>query len=137
MAIRAPIVLTDGATTPVNHTFNPTKSDGDTILFVDQTQSVYVGQNRLSVVQKLANKNSPYNSANWRFLQPILAVTAPTTSTGIQPAPSVAYENSAALNFKFHARSTLQERKDILTMMRDLIDEAIVTNQCQNLDFIY
>lgn len=137
MGLRANIVLTDGQLTPVNHTFSPTKSDGDTLLFIDKTQSVYVGQNRLSVTQKPASKSSPYNSAVWRLLQPILAVTAPTTNTGIQPAPSVAYENSAGINFKFHSRSTAEERKDVLYMMRDLINEAIVFEQTANLDFIF
>jgi hypothetical protein len=34
----------------------------------------------------------------------------------------------------FAERSTLQERKDALAMVRDLIDEAIVTTQAESLE---
>jgi hypothetical protein len=113
------------------------KADGDVIHYRDRTQAISVGQNRLTVGQRLAGKAAPTYKVVWRLEAPILAVTAPTTSTGIQPAPTVAYTNLANLEFVLHERATQQERKDLLAQMRDLIDEAIITSQINDLDMIW
>lgn len=137
MAIRNAITLTDAALPPVNRIYQPFKSDGDTIHWRDRTQAIAVGQNRLSLNQRMAGKNAATNKFSWRLEAPVLAVSAPTTSTGIQPAPSVAYTNLASLELVLHERSSLQERKDILAQLRDLIDEAIMTNLVESYDVIF
>lgn len=137
MGIRGTIVLTDAAATPVNHSYFPVKSDGDKLSWIDRTQAIAVGQNRLSLVQRLASKNAETNKLSWRLETPVLAQTSPSTGTGIQPAPTVAYTNLVSLEFVLHQRATLQERKDLLAQVRDLIDEAINTTLVQDLDFIY
>lgn len=137
MALRSAITLTDAASTPVNRVYQPFKSDGDTMSWRDRTQAVAVGQNRLTLSQRMSGKNAATNKFSWRLEAPILAVSAPTTSTGIQPAPSVAYTNLASLELVLHERSSLQERKDLLAQLRDLIDEAIVTNLVESYDVIF
>jgi hypothetical protein len=66
-----------------------------------------------------------------------LEVTSPSTSSGIQPAPTVAYTPIATLEFVMPDRASQQERKDLLAMLRDLIDEAIVTSQVHDLEMIW
>lgn len=138
MAIRANITLTDATPiTPVNRVFFPTEQKGSVLNWVDRTQAIAVGQNKLSVSQKSSSKDSPTYKISWKLVCPVLAQTSPSTSTGIQPAPTVAYSNLVTLEFVLHERATQQERKDILAQIRDLIDEAIVTNEVENLDLIW
>lgn len=138
MAIRANITLTDATpTTPVNRIYYPTEAKGSVLNWVDRTQAIAVGQNKLSVSQKSSSKDSPTYKISWKLVCPILAQTSPSTSTGIQPAPTVAYSNLVSIDLVLHERATQQERKDMLTQIRDLIDEAIVTNQVEDLDLIW
>jgi hypothetical protein len=137
MGLRSTIVLTDAAGTPVNRSYLPFGPSGDTLFWRDRTQSIEAGQNRLSLVQRIASKANPAHSVDWRLEAPILAQTSPSTSTGIQPVPTVDHRNSAFLKFVMHERSDAQERKDLLYQMRDLIDEAIVLAQMESLDFVY
>lgn len=137
MALRANITLTDATpVTPVNRIYLPT-NDPTVIKWIDRTQGIAAGQNSLTLEQRVSSKNTPTYKMTWKLTCPILAVTAPTTSTGIQPAPSVAYSNIASLQLVLHERATQQERKDMLSQLRDLIDEAIVTNQVENLDLVW
>lgn len=137
MGIRNDITLNDAATTPVNHIFKPFRTEGDIIMFRDRTQAIYAGQNRLSVSQRVANKNARSNKISWRLETPILAVTSPSTGTGIQPQPTVDHTNLFSMDFVTHENSTLQERKDLLAMARDLIAEAILQLQIVDQDLIY
>jgi len=137
MGIRATITLTDAATTPVNRSYLPIQNGGTILTWIDRTQGVVAGQNRLTLSQKSPKKGSPTYNCSWKLEAPILAQTSPSTATGIQPVPTVDHTNLATMAFVCHERATDQERNDLLTQMRDLIDEAIVTNQVKNLDLIW
>lgn len=138
MAIRSNITLTDATPiTPVDRIYYPTEQKGIVLNWVDRTQAISAGQNKLSVSQKSSSKDSPTYKLQWKLVCPVLAQTSPSTSTGIQPAPTVAYSNIGVVEFVLHERATQQERKDLLKQLRDLIDEAIVTNEVENLDLIW
>lgn len=138
MAIRSSITLTDATpTTPVNRVYQPVEMKAGILTYVDRTQAIAAGQNKLSVFQRVSTPATPTYKVLWKLVCPVLAQTSPSTSSGIQPAPSVAYSNLATIEVVVHERSTAQERKDLLTQLRDLIDEAIVTNQVESLDFIW
>jgi hypothetical protein len=131
MAQRGNITLTDAATTPVNRVFKPYQSGENLILWRDTTQAVFAGQNRLTLVQRLANKQARSNKISWKLECPVLEQTA------AYGPYSLAYTNLASLELVLHDRSSQQERKDVLAQMRDLIDEAIVQAQVHDLDFVY
>ena len=138
MAIRANITLTDAAGTPVNHVYYPTKAgNADVLAWIDRTQAIAAGQNRLTVSQRMSNKQTKATKLSWRLETPILEQTSPSTATGIQPAPTVAYTPIGVVELVLPDRCSQQERKDLLSQMRDLIDEAIVTSQVHDLDMIY
>lgn len=138
MAIRGNITLTDAATTPVNHVYYPLRSAGDILFWQDRTATpVLAGQNKLSVQQRTATKQSKATKVTWKLELPILEQTSPSTTTGIQPAPTVAYSNLVSIEFVMADRSSLQERKDMLAQVRDLLGEAIVTVQVQDMDLIF
>lgn len=138
MAFRANVTLTDAAGTPVNHVFKPTGSQGsETIIWRDSTQTVFAGQFVLTCGQRLADKKTKTTKVTWKLETPILEQTSPSTSTGIQPAPTVAYTPLVKIEFVLPDRMSLQERKDLQAMVRDLTDEAILTSQVQDLEMIY
>lgn len=138
MASRANVTLTDAATTPVNRVFTPIAAKGDVMFWKDRTTtSVSIGQNTLSLQQRVPTKQSKSYKGSWKIVCPILEQTSASTATGIQPAPTLAYENLAVLEFVVNERSTLQERKDLLAMTRDLINEALVTLQVHDLEITY
>lgn len=137
MGQRATVILTDGATTPVNRSFFPTLNAEGILQWRDRTQPVFVGQNRLSVSQRIANKQSKATKVAWKLETPVLEQTSTSTTTGVPPPPTVAYIPLATVEFVLPDRCSLQERKDLLAMLRDLLGEAIVTTQVQDLDLIY
>ncbi len=138
MAIRANVTLTDAASSPVNHVYYPVQSKDNVIMYVDRTVTgVVAGQNRLSVEQRASTRQTQATKVEWKLETPILEQTSPSTSSGIQPAPTVAYTPMAKLSFVLPDRCTLQERKDLLAQLRDLIDEAIVTGQVETLDMVW
>lgn len=131
MGQRSNITLTDGASTPVARVYKPQLSAANLILWRDSTQEIYAGQNKLTVVQRAASKQARSNKISWKLECPILEQTA---EFGPE---SLAFTNLGTIELVLHERSSVQHRKDLLTQLRDLIDEAIVTSQVQDLDFIF
>lgn len=138
MAARGNITLTDAESTPINRVYKPSQNrPGDPLSWRDSMQTIYAGQAKLTLVQRMADAKAKTTKVQWRLETPILEQTSPSTSTGIQPAPTVAYIPLVELDFVLPDRATLQDRKNLLSMVRDLIDEAIVTSQVHDLDMIY
>jgi hypothetical protein len=138
MAQRAEITLTDAATTPVNHVYKPVGSAGPDILaWQDRTQSVLLGQNRLTVYQRPADRKSQATKVTWKLETPILAQASGGTSSGYIAEPKVSHTLIAKGEFVLPAKSVLQERKDLLAQVRDLLGETIVTNQVHDVDLIF
>lgn len=134
----ANITLTDGAATPVNRVFNPSKRiDDKTYLWLNRASGVAIGFDRLSVMQRPGENGKGAAKVSIRLVTPILEQTSPSTSTGIQPAPTVAYEPLANVDFVLPDRSTKQNRKDLLAMIRDCLNEAVITSLIEDYDFVY
>ena len=138
MSQRANVTLTDAETSPVGHVFTPSQTlPNGVIVWRDSNETNYAGQSILSVAQRAASKQAKSTKVEWKLEMPILEVTSSSTSTGIQPAPTVAYKLLADLSFVLPERCSLQERKNILAMMRDLIDESIVAAEVQDYNFVW
>lgn len=138
MAQITAITLTDATpTTPVNRVFSPAKQDGDVFRYDNRAGGIVAGYDILTSSLKLPTKNARTTKVEYKLSCPILEQTSASTATGIQPAPTVAYTNIADLSFVLHERSTLQDRKNLLAMARDLIDEALMTAAVENYDQTY
>lgn len=138
MGLKSTIVLTDAASTPVNRSFYvlPPQKNG-ILAWIDRTQAILKGQNRLSLEQRESTRSTNARKVHWKLETPVLEQTSASTSTGIQPAPTLAYTLLGSIELVMPDRSTLQERKDLLAMLRDLLNEAIVTAQVETGDLIY
>lgn len=138
MAAIANITLTDATpVTPVNRVFSPTKKDKDLFTYHNRASGIVVGFDQVTIQTRQADKATKATKVTLKLVTPILEQTSPSTSTGIQPAPTVAYNLLANVELVLPDRSSLQNRKDLLAMIRDALSEAVVTQAVENYDFPY
>lgn len=139
MAQRANITLTDAATTPVNRVYQIAANLAKGILsWIERTStSVLLGQGRLTLFQRAADKTNPATKYSWKLEMPILAQASGGTSSGYVAEPKVSHTLIATIEFVLPAKSVLQERKDLLAQVRDLVGESIVTNMVHDYDAIF
>lgn len=137
------IVLADGQTTPVNHTFKPiTKDNNGVAWYNDQATGVPIGYPKLSLSLKVPPMGAQPGSsaygqvyrATLKLSIPQLEVTSPATGSGIQPAPTVAYTDIVNIEFVLSARGTLQARKDALAYAKSLLAHATVQAMIHDLE---
>lgn len=139
MAQRANIVINDGQTTPVAHTFNPNSGDGNVpgtsmISYEDRSGGISVGFPTVMFITRKPNKQLRNTKVTLIVKRPVLEVLSNSTVSGIMPAPTVAYEVTFRAEFTLPERSDLAARKDILAYARNLLANAAVTSAIQDLE---
>lgn len=137
MSQMANLTLADGQATPVNHTFGPQGFQDAIATWLDRSGGIAVGYPKVTFRLDEANANKANNKLTVRVVRPVLEATSPSTSTGIQPAPTLAYNLVFEANFVLPQRSALAERNDILAYAKNLLANAIVTNAVQNYEQIW
>lgn len=138
MSQKTSILLTDAASpTPIVRTFAPARKEGDLYTYHNRASGIVVGYDALTIQTRLPSKTSKATVVSFKLTTPILEQTSASTATGIQPAPIVAYNNIGKFEFVMHERSSLQDRKNLLAMCRDAIDEAFLTECVENYDATY
>lgn len=146
MPARANIVINDATSpTPVAHTFNPTEN-GEWSLFEDKVGGIPIGFGLITMRMKRPTppSNGTESKASSRVYRqelnialPVLEVTSPSTGTGIQPAPTVAYILRCNMLFLWPERSTLQERKNVVAYAKNVLSDANVLKVLQDLEDWY
>lgn len=147
MAAIANIVVPDGAA--VSKTFYVSNAAADTSRWEERSSSQYIGYNRITLQLKrpTANqqKSDPANGSypanrNLRLVckveTPILE-TLSTAASGIVPAPIVSYRPVCEMIFTLPERSTLADRKTILSFANNVLGNAAVINAVWNFDMPY
>lgn len=147
MPALANLSINDGLATPVAHTFNPVGIDKNEVAtFEDKVGGVPLGFGRISTslrrptsggLQPGSNSSKSVYRARLKIDVPVLEVTSPSTGSGIQPAPTVAYTAVANVEFVIPARCSLQDRKDILAFMKNLLADNHATNLVVNLESVW
>lgn len=133
------IVLADGQPTPVNRTFAPLMVDKNGVAWHENRASgVQIGYDQMTLALRRATPVSAINKFTLKLTLPILEVTSPSTASGIQPAPTLAYANSVYVDFLMHTRSTSQNRKDLVTLLRNaLVNGGVVATCVENIESEY
>lgn len=135
------IVLADAQATPVNHTFAPQGADSNGVEYLtDYSGPNAIGYWKISL-QTLAPQNARAgeDSKNRTYRvkvglhEPILETLSNSTSSGILPAPTVAYIPRAFIEYVLPERSTLQNRKDIWKMLHLLAANSQIQDFVENL----
>jgi hypothetical protein len=143
MPTASSIVINDGASTPVAHTFIPIGKDAAGVLWFEQTTPSPVnplGAKRIgykqtrSFDQKMSLVGR--SKAVWTLHVPTLE-TLGTNDAGITPALQISYVEKARFEFDLAERSTKQERKDTRVLAANLLAHALTVSNIDDLQVTY
>jgi hypothetical protein len=138
MTSLAAIVLADGQATPVNHTFSPVGIDAVGVAkLVDRSGGISIGFPALTISVRSPSKGSKNYRVIGKVVVPTLEVTSPSTGSGIQPAPTKAYDLLGTIEFVLPERSTLLERQNVFAYMKNLMANANLSSAVTTFETIY
>lgn len=137
------IVINDGATTPVVHTFSPLGKDQNGVFWWEQTTPVplnKLGAKRISYKQTRelspSNQLTANSKVSYLLWVPTLE-TLSTSSSGLIPPATMAYKELARVEFTLAERSLTQERKDTRVLALNLLGHAMVMSNVDSLEPSY
>lgn len=114
------LVLTDRASTPVNHTFTPSDVKGG-VGTVVESNGTRVGDRTFTVSGRASPVSNRWN-AKLKLVSPVIGSQI---ANGITTTV-VLRTSFATVDFSFPADSTLQERKDLVGMLQSALDPTKV-----------
>lgn len=118
--------LTTSATVGVDATLNP---EGFTLegvaKWVDRSGGIAIGYPALTMWVRPPTKASRIYKVVCKLVLPTLEQTSPSTASGIQPAPTKAYDCTCVMEFMLPERSTLAERQKLFSMVASLFARTI------------
>lgn len=136
MSALAPIIIADSI--PANRTFAPVGIDvAGVAKLTDRTSGIAIGFPVLTLSVRSPNKGSRNYKVMGKLVIPTLEATSPSTATGIQPAPTKAYDSIGMFEFVIPERSTPLERANLLALVRSALLNANVSNAVQTFETIY
>jgi len=128
------IVVPDAAATPVNHTFVPSKIDGDTARWNEKSATHASGYWTLAI-----SLRDPQTSNGSRVYRSKVDVAMPVLVTEVingVSIPKVAYTMRASAEFIEPQDSTLQNRKDLKKILVGILNGAVATSVIEDLDHV-
>jgi len=137
MGAIASVVINDGQATPVAHTFAPVNIVADVAKLADRSGGIAIGYPVITQSVRAPNGNLRTYKVTSRVALPVLEVTSPSTASGIQPAPTLAYTLLCNMEFILPERSSLQERKNLLAYVRNYLAHANSTVAVQDFEPLY
>lgn len=126
------IVIKDGAATPVDHTFSPSKIDANNIAsFQERTSGVPVGFPTITWSLRAPVNNSPAYKIVGKLTQPKVITT---TDTSGKTVTSVDYQNLGTVELVMSERSTKQERTDLRVLLSNLLKATPIIASVDDLE---
>lgn len=124
------ITLPDAAATPVNHDFNPTKVEGDTATYLEQSATSSVGYWPLSMTHR-----APLPGQVDKLFRDTVKLAIPLVVTetinGVS-RPTVLGTMRANLEFVIPDSATLQNRKDLRKLAVGALNSAAFISNMEN-----
>lgn len=118
--------LTTSATVGVDSTLNPEGISPQGIAtWVDRSGGYAIGYPRLTLSVRPPTKASRVYKVTTKLVLPTLEATSPSTMTGIQPAPTKAYDCACIMEFFLPERSTLLERQTLYSRVASLFARTV------------
>lgn len=139
----APIVINDGATTPVAITFSPIGKDEKGILWFEQTTPTPVNSLAAKRISYRQTRGQPGANKLNQGGKAIYVLWVPTTETmavsssGVIPPPQLAYKQAARIEFDLPERGATQERKDLRVLASNLLVHASTVSSVDLLQPMY
>lgn len=141
MGQAANIVINDGLATPVAHTFAYVPYDNNIAGYEDRAAGIPIGYNRITISMRRPKSNTAAASVasrNYRMVvkieTPKLETVSNSTVSGVAPAPTLSYRPMCTLEFVMPERSQLQDRKDLLAYIKNVLANAQITNLVHDFD---
>jgi hypothetical protein len=138
MTAIAALTLADGLATPANHTFSPVVIDQQGVAkWADRSGGIAIGYPVVTFSMRAPAKGARAYKVSARVILPVLEVTSPSTASGIQPAPTLAYNLLANVDFVLPERSTLAQRSDALAFVKNFIASTVIDQAVKNFEAVY
>lgn len=140
MTAIAALTINDGAATPVAHTFSPDNIDQNGVArWADRSGGIAIG---MPTITESIKRPSAKGSRSYRVVTkvtvPVLEQTSPSTATGIQPAPTKAFDLIFNGEFVLPERSTLAQRNDLLAYVKNFFaNTAVIPPAVQQFESVY
>jgi len=118
--------LTTSATVGSDSTMNPEGINSQGIAaWVDRVGGIAIGYPRLTQALRVPTKASRVYKVTVKLVLPTLEQTSASTMTGIQPAPTKAYDCTCVMEFLLPERSTLAERSLLFSRVASLFARVV------------
>lgn len=131
MPVFGNIVINDGATTPVPHTFSPASKDGQAATWTNNAASIPIGKESLVVTVRTPPRGN--STAAIRVTGKLtLPVVAP-----VDGLDDVVRVSSFDFAFNIAQTATLQNRKDLAALVKNLFANAAFVSAVENTESFY
>jgi len=118
--------LTTSTTVGVDATYGPEGINPQGVAaWVDRSGGIAIGYPRLTMSVRPPTKASRVFKVTAKLVLPTLEQTSPSTSSGIQPAPTKAYDCACVMAFFLPERSTLAERQKLFSQVASLFARTV------------
>lgn len=117
------VVINDGKTTPVAHTFKTKSNDNRTTVWEDRVAGIPIGFPRMVLSTQ---DTDVIRKVTLGFSIPTLEAVAGANAAGFTPPQKVAYVHRCELVFKLPQRGTEQERKDLLAYVKNFLSNTAI-----------
>lgn len=114
-------LVTNDAAVGINRTFDPLGYVGEVARYVDRSGGIQVGYPSFSLAVRPPVNGARVNKVTLSLSLPTLEQTSASTASGIQPAPTKAYEHMCKVEFFLPERGARWERKALLLNLISLL----------------
>lgn len=136
MTAIAALTLADSV--PANKTFSPVTIDSASVAkWANREGGIALGFPTVTFSLRTPTKTSRNYRLSAKVTTPVLEVTSPSTATGIQPAPTKAYDLLATIDMILPERSTTLQRKDLLAFVKAYLASAVITAAVESFESVY
>lgn len=126
MSTQANLVLADGQSTPVNHTFSARGADLNLAVWKDISGGIGLGVPSITLSYKETDGTNGAWRCEARFVLPVMEVISGSDG-GYTPVPKVAYKMFGKMEFIAPSRSTVQNRKDLKAYMANFLAATVAS----------
>jgi len=126
MSAQANLVLADGQSTPVNHTFSARGADLALAVWKDISAGIGIGVPSITLSYKESDGASGAWRCEARVTIPVLEAISGDAG-GYTPSPKVAYKMFGKVEFIAPNRSTVQNRKDLKAYLANLLAATVMS----------
>lgn len=128
-SILGPTEITTSASIGVDKTFDPEGFNLPGVAkWVDRSGGIAIGFPAFTLSVRPPTKGARVYKVAAKLVLPTLEQTSASTATGIQPAPTKAYDCACFMEFLLPERSTLAERNALLSYVRSLFITTITAS---------